>query len=219
MERRIGFVGCYSHDIILLLAKVLGYLGKNVVLMDRNKRHILRASLPVPEGFDFRKEKLEYDGFFYGEQMCTVSDLTRYDVELIDFGMEAETDDFIGDIEFVVVTDLLPHHMDRILKCNFRRDLVKVCVMRDVFHDFCRKEKSIKDFLQKFPNREEIFLPPDFRDTENRYVCEMMYEYSVKRASWEMQEVIFRLVGFCYSEYSEKMLRQKIREKERRRYR
>ncbi len=219
MERRVGFVGCYSHDVILLLAKVLSCVGKKVLLVDRSKRHTLRASIPVPEGIDVEKDKIEYDGIFYGETESTMEERELYDVEIIDFGMELKKDNALGCTELIVVTDMLSHHIRALGKTEIPGERVRACIIRDTMESPGKKEKFVGEFLKEFPNRKEFFLPPDFKDMKNRYVCETMYEYSMKRASPDLQEAIIQVAGLLCPGYEEKEIRQKIRSRERRRYR
>ena len=219
MERRVGFVGCYSHDVILLLAKVLSCMEKRVLLTDRSRRHTLRASIPVPEGMDAGKDKVEYDGIFYGEEESTPVERENFDVEMIDFGMEIGKEDAMGCTEVIVVTDMLSHHIRSLTNAEIPGERVRVCIIRDTIVSSGRKEKVIREFLQSFPNRIEFFLPPDVRDMKNRYVCETMYEYSMKRASPDMQDVILQIAAILNPGYSEKEIKQKIRAWERRRYR
>lgn len=219
MERRVGFVGCYSHDVILLLAKALSCMEKKVLLTDRSRRHTLRASIPVPEGVDLEKNRIEYDGIFYGETESTTEERGNYDVEIIDFGMELKKDDALGCTELIVVTDMLLHHIRYLTNAEVPGERVRACIIRDTIGSIGRREKVIREFLHSFPNRVEFFLPPDFRDMKNRYVCETMYEYSMKRASPEMQDAILQIATIFCPGYEEKEIRQKIRMRERRRYR
>lgn len=219
MERRVGFVGCYSHDVILLLAKVLSCMEKRVLLTDRNKRHTLRASVPVPEGVCAEYEKVEYDGIFYSEQESRQEERERYDIEFIDFGMELSRKEALQCTEIIVVTDVLLHHIRSLAKEKFPKERVRVCVIRDVVDTSYQRSRELRDFLQTFPNRIEFFLPPDYRDTKNRYVCEVMYEYNIKRASPEMREMVLRMAGIFCPAYSEREIWQKVRTQERRRYR
>lgn len=219
MERRVGFFGCYSHDVILLLAKVLSCMEKRVLLVDRSRRHTLRASIPVPEGVDLEKNKIEYDGIFFGESESTTEERKGYDVELIDFGMEPMREDALGCTELVVVTDMLLHHIRHLTKLDVPGERVRICLIRDAMGYSGKKEKAIREFLKKFPNRTEFFLSPDFRDMRNRYVCETMNEYSMKRASPEMQEIIVQIAALFCPGYMGKEIKQKVRNAERRRYR
>lgn len=219
MERRVGFIGCYSHDVILLLAKALNCMEKKVLLVDRNRRHTLQASIPIPEGVDMAKDKIEYDGIFFGEAESTMEEREKYDVEIIDFGMELKRDDALGCTELIIVSDMLLHHIRYLTNVDVPRERVRVCIIRDTIGSAERKEKAIKEFLQMFSNRKEFFLSPDYRDMKNRYVCETMYEYSIRRASSEMKEVILQIAAFFCPGYEEKEIRQKIRLCEKRRYR
>lgn len=219
MERRVGFVGCYSHDVILLLAKVLSCMEKRVLLTDRNKRHTLRASIPFPDGLDAGKDKVEYDGIFYGETESAPAERENYDVEIIDFGMEIKKEDASGCTELIVVSDMLLHHIRCLSNAEIPGERVRACIIRDIIVSSGRKEKPIREFLQIFSNCMEFFLPPDFRDMKNRYVCETMYEYSMRRASPEMQDAVLQIAAIFCPGYGEKEIKQRIRGQERRRYR
>lgn len=219
VKRRIGFVGCYSHDVILMISKVLVCLEKRVLIRDRNKLHILRASIPVPEGVFVEKAKVEYDGLFYTQAEADAEKDRDFDIELVDFGMEAEQEEAALCSELILVTDMLLHHIRRLEKAGLVKEMVHGCILRDAFENLCKGEKEVKDFLQSFPNRREYFLPPDYRDARNRYVCETQHEYSINRASPEMQDMIYRLVqDFCPG-YSEREVRRRVRQQERRQYR
>ncbi len=218
MGKRIGFVGCYSHDIILMLAKVLRCMEKTVLIRDCNKRHILRASVPIPENISFEKEETEYDGvFFSGQRVEKITD--RYAFELIDFGMDADEDASKYCTDWVVITDMLLHHIRQLEESVFSRERTSVCVIRDAFEDICKKEPEVLQLLGTFPNRREFYLPPDFRDVRNRYVCETSHEYNVSRASPEMQDMIYCIAGMLCTDYSEKEIRRTVKRSERRRYR
>lgn len=218
VEKRIGFVGCYSHDIILILAKVLGHMGKAVLVRDNNKRHILRASVPIPDTICPEREEVEYDGVFFTEQRA--EEVTgRYAIELIDFGMEADeyAEDYCTD--WVVVTDMLLHHIRQMQESCFPRGKALVCVIRDAIEDICTKEPEVRRMLDSFLGSRVFFLPPDFRDVRNRYVCETSHEYSINRASPEMQDMIYCLAELLCETYSEKEIRRRVKRLERRRYR
>ncbi len=219
MEKRIGFIGCYSHDLILMLTKVLGCLGKRVLLRDQNQRRTLRASIPIPEGVSVARTWIEYDGFFFTEREMGTDGIDGYDVELIDFGMEPETGKTEQCAVLVIVTDMLLHHIRRLASKELPCDRIRACIIRDSFEDMCKGEKELKLFLQRFPNRKEFFLSPDYRDVRNRYVCETMHEYSLGKASPEMKTVIYRLVEMFCDDVSEKEIRRRVKANERRWYR
>lgn len=216
--RRVGFVGCYSHDVILMLAKILGCMDRKVLVRDCNKRHILRASIPIPENIGLEKEETEYDGVFFTEQSATEA-TARYEIELIDFGVELKSEDKKCCTDWVVVTDMLLHHIRRLEELEFPREDVRACVVRDSFEDICEGEPEIRRFLSAVPNAKVFFLPPDFRDVRNRYLCETSHEYSVNRASPEMQNMIYGIAGMLCGNYSEKGIKRRMKQLERRRYR
>lgn len=218
MEKRIGFVGCYSHDIILLLAKVFWYMEKSVLIRDCNKRHTLHASVPIPENVNIKKEEAEYDGVFFTER--NIGDAVgEYDIELIDFGMDTDEIAETYCTDWVVVTDMLPHHIKQLEQICFSRERTRVCILRDAFEEICVREPELQRFLGSFPGKEVFFLPPDFRDVRNRYVCETLHEYSVGRASPEMRDLICRIAVIFCGTYSEKEIRRRVKQLERRRYR
>ena len=219
MRKRVGFVGCYSHDVILMLTKVLGCMGKRVLLRDRNKLHTLQASVPIPEGTCAGTSILEYDGFLFTEQKTDRQDTEEYEVEIVDFGMDVSPQEAELCQNFIVVTDMLLHHVRRLSDTWFPRERVLACIMRDSFAAICRGEQEVMMFMQSFPEKTVYFLPPDYRDVKNRYVCETQHEYSVTKASPEMQDLICRVVELVYPDYTEKEVRRAIRRKERRNYR
>lgn len=219
VERRIGFVGCYSHDVILMVAKVLGCLSKKVLIRDQNRQHTLLASIPVPEGLSITTTKVEYDGFFFTGQEEVLDDSEDFDIEIVDFGMDINVNDSNNCSELFLITDMLLHHIRRLEKTGLINEKVSICILRDAFEDTCKKEKEVKIFLQSFPNGAEYFLPPDYRDARNRYVCETLHEYSICRASPEMQDIIYGIASKLYPEYSEKEIKRRVKQQERRRYR
>lgn len=217
MKRRIGFIGCYSNDVILLLAKVLSCMEQRVLLWDRNKGGALGASVPKPDGVYPTQTKIEYDGILFSEQeQCTEENC---DYVLIDYGMEADGKNTAGCGEFIVLTDMLLHHIRRLKGLDFPKSHVSICVVRDTTERMCKGDKEISDFLALFPNRTEFFLPPDFKDVKNRYVCEAVHEYSMKNASPEMQDTIYKVAARVCPEYSEREIRKKVKSRERRQYR
>ena len=218
MEKRIGFVGCYSHDVILLSARTLACIGKKVLVRDRNKKCTLQASVPVPEGVHSNKSVIEYDGFYYTGQDADKETGEGYDIELIDFGMDTEGEMPERCEEFVIITDMLLHHIRCLAKAELPKESVGICLIRDVTEGRQKGESEIEKFFGGFPKRCVFYLPPDFRDVKNRYVCETMHEYSIRRASPELQDVIYQMVGRFCPEYSEKEIRRCVRRCERRHY-
>lgn len=218
LKKIIGFVGCYSHDVILMLTGVLGCMGKKVLLRDRNKLHTLSVSVPVPEGVCAAETVMEYDGFFFTEREANQEETEEYEIELVDFGMEWKPEAACCS-ELVVITDMLLHHIRRLNEIDIPKERVRFCIMRDSFASVCKGEQEVELFLRSFPNAIECFLEPDCRDVKNRYVCESLHEYSVSKASPEMQEIIGRMAGFLCTEYSEREIRRCIKYRGRRRYR
>ncbi len=216
MGKKVGFVGCYSHDIILMLAKGMRSLGKRVLITDRNVRQTLSASVPVPEGLSARKETVEYDGVFFSEQRNEEQEADAYDVELTDYGFLVSGENIGKDTMLILVTDMLLHHIRSLTEEEFPEKQVRVCVLRDASEQICRSEKYIKDFLQRFPDRMEFFLPPDVRDVTNRYVCEAVHEYWIRRASPEMQDAVYKIINLICPDYTEKEIRRCVRNQERR---
>lgn len=219
MRKIIGFVGCYSHDVILMLTGALGCMGKRVLLRDRNKQHTLSVSVPVPEGVCASKTILEYDGFFFTEREECPEDAEEYELEIVDFGMDIKPEQAARCSELVVITDMLLHHVRRLGEIELPNEKVRFCIMRDAFASVCKSEQEVGRFLRSFPNCIEYFLEPDFRDVKNRYVCETLHEYSVNKASPEMQGMIYGMVDFLCPEYSEREIRRRIKYQGRRRYR
>lgn len=218
MERRIGFIGCYSHDIILMLAKTLKHMEKAVLVRDCNRRHILRVSVPLPDSISLEEEEAEYDGVYFTEKLPG-STAAGYEFELMDFGMEVNEEAVRYCTDWIVITDMLLHHIRQLEECGFPRERTRVCVIRDAFEDICMKEPEVCQLLGKFPNCKAFFLPPDFRDVKNRYVCETAHEYNVSRASPEMREMIFNVAGMLCTDWSERDIRKQVKRSERRRYR
>ncbi|MBR2408245.1 MAG: hypothetical protein IKB07_04740 [Lachnospiraceae bacterium] len=216
MTKKIGFVGCYSHDIILMLAKGIRCLGKRVLITDRNIKRTLAASVPIPEGLSAKEDTIEYDGVFFSEQRESEKERDSYDVEIIDYGLQVEREEIGEEIELFLITDMLLHHVRYFTEQNLPEHQVRVCILRDASEQICRKEKYIKDFLQAFPNRIEFFLPPDVRDVTNRYVCEAIHEYWIRRASPEMQDMVYKLMSLICPDYTEREIRRCVRTQERR---
>lgn len=219
METRIGFVGCYSHDVIMILAKVVSCMERKVLLRDLNQQHPLRASVPIPEDLCVTRACGEYDGVLFTEQPPGREKEERCEVELIDFGMSVRKEEARRCSELVLVTDMLPHHIRCLARVDLPAEAVKVCIIRDAIEGMCRKEKEVRDFLHRFPERKVFYLPPDFRDVKNRYVCETLHEYSIRRCSPEMQDVVYYMAGVLCPDSSEKEIRRRVRYQERRCYR
>lgn len=218
MEQRIGFIGCYSHDVILMLAKVMECMGKRVLIRDRNRKRTLQVSLPVPDRLSAAETAVEYDGLFFTEQkvLCGEGD---YDVELVDFGMRGNKTEVQRCSGVVLVTDMLLHHIRDLEAEMIPKEAVCVCIVRDALEEICMEESEWKHFLQLFPNGKTYFLSPDFRDVRNRYVCETMHEYRVSKASPEMRNIIFKLAATFCTPYTEQEIRSAVRRRERGRYR
>ena len=217
MEKRIGFIGCYSHDIILMLARVLACTEKKVLIRDCNKRHILRDSIPIPDAICREEAEVEYDGVFFTERSATET-TEWYDIELIDYGLEVNAGEKSECTDWVVVTDMVLHHIRRLEKIDFPRENVRACVVRDSYEDICKGEPEIRRFLNTVPGTKEFFLPPDIRDVRNRCVCETAYEYNVNRASPETQRMIYSIAELFCVNLTGKEIRRRIKRRERRRY-
>lgn len=219
MKRRIGFIGCYSHDVILMLTRALGSMGKRVLLRDCNRNHTLHASVLLPAEADSKGAVLEYDGFWFTEGESGRETAEEFDFELIDFGMEGGKEGPEACEELILITDILLHHIRRLERAYIPKDKVKICVMRDSYEDVCKNEQEIKAFLQSFPDKRVFYLPADVRDVRNRYVCETLHEYNINKASYEMQDMIYRLAERLCPEYTGKEIRRYVKHRERRRYR
>lgn len=218
MGRVVGFVGCYSHDIILMLAKVFACLEEKVLVRDCNVRHTLYASVPIPDNISLKKDVVEYDGVFFTGQKA--EEMTEpYKMELVDFGMDVDKEQGKRCTDWVVITDMLLHHIRHLEESGIEKEAVRACVIRDAFQDSCKTEPEVRQFLHSFLNAKQFFLPPDFRDVRNRYVCETTHEYNVNRASPELRDMIFCLAEKLGDGCSEKEIRKKMRRLERRRYR
>lgn len=219
MEKRIGFVGCYSHDVILMLTRALGCLGKRVLLRDCNKQHTLHASVPIPDGIQIERHILEYDGFLFTALETGGEENADYELELVDFGMEGIAEELERCTHLIVITDILPHHIRRLARIGIPTEKVRACVFRDSYDDVCKREQEMNAFFRCFPEENVFFLSPDTRDVRNRYVCETLHEYNIGKASGEMREIIIHLAGMVCPEHSEKEIRSCIKNRERRRYR
>lgn len=210
----IGFIGCYSHDVILMLAKVLSSAEKEVLLCDRNLRHTLGASVPVPGGIPLGEEIAAYDGLYFTQQKINAGMLREYDILLVDFGMQASFGETGSCTELFLVTDALLHHIRQLSGLRLQRELVREVLIRDMPGGMYAKEKELQELLNSFPNRRECFLAPDKRDIENRCVCETLHEYHVKNASPELQEFIYQTAGRLCPEVTKKEFRRRIRRQE-----
>lgn len=215
-KEKIGFVGCYSHDVILLLAKVLAFAGKTVLLEDRNAVHTLAASIPVPEELSGETAVVEYDGIYFtqGESGCDIA----YDFCLTDFGWMGRDEETAGCTRLVLVTDMMRHHLKRLQKLPVSRENVRECIIRDAIGGTRQGEREVKTFLAVFPKRTEIYLQPDVRDIRNRFVCETVGEYSFRRASPEMQGAILSIACELCPEFTKKEIQHRIRQGERRQF-
>ncbi len=211
----VGFVGCYSHDVILILAKVASAMKHRILLLDYNSKHTLGASIPIPAGISAREKIVEYDGFFFSEQELDAEMLADYDLILMDFGMYNLHEDLMFCTQIVLVTDMLLHHIRQLAGLSFGKELVKKVLVRDAVGGVKAEEPELQKLLCSFPNRQEFFIPPDRRDVKNRYVCETMHEYQVKNASPELREFVYDTVREWCFEGSGKAFRRKLWQKER----
>lgn len=214
----VGFVGCYSHDVILLLAKVAGAMGRRVLLLDHNQKHTLGTCIPIPTGVCIREMEAEYDGIFFSEQELDSEMFTKYDLILIDFGTHHLHADVVFCTRFILITDMLLHHIRQLEELSFNKALVERILIRDAIAGLKMGEPELQEFLQRFPNRKEYFLLPDRRDIRNRYVCETFHEYQVKHASPELREFVCDTVREWCEEIPEKEFWKKLKQQERRGY-
>lgn len=216
--RRIGVIGCYSHDVILLLAKAVSCLGKRVYVTDRNEARVLSACRPVSE--EWKSEGYtEYRGIFFSNDACKEAPEEEEDIEFVDFGFFPTEEGCGACRELIVICDMHVHHIRRIREATFPRKKVKLCMLRDVIPGLLHSEKEIAVFLAELEAEKTFYLWPDDRDIKNRYVCELQHEYSLKNASADMREAIFEAVVFLFPEAEERELRRRIRQVERREYR
>ena len=216
--RTIGVIGCYSHDVILLLAKAVRCLGERVIVRDRNDARILSACIPLSEENN-REGYTEYHGIYFsaGEGKTGTDDGTG--VEFVDFGLSPRPQECGLCKELIVICDMHMHHMRWIRDAVFPRENVKLCILRDVVPGLLSREKTVTDFLTGLNAERQIYLLPDDRDIKNRYVCELQHAYSLKNASDGMREAIFETVCLLFPDTEEKELRRKLRQEERREYR
>lgn len=216
--RKIGIIGCYSHDMILLLAKAVRCIGERVVVTDRNEAHVLSSCIPLTG--DWKSEPYtEYKGIFFSSDLQGEKTDNEEGVEFIDFGFTPTERECNLCRDLIVICDMHMHHMQRIQNAGFPRDKVRLCMLRDVDLGLLNCEKGVTDFLTALAAEKQIFLLPDDRDIRNRYVCELQYEYSLKNASFGMREAVFEAVCFLFPDTEEKELRRRIRRVERREYR
>ncbi len=219
MQREvIGVVGCYSHDVILMLAKVLSNMGKKVILFDCNNRHTLGASIPVPAGMSAQKAVVEFDGIYYTEKEPERGLMAGYDVCFVDMGMGNQEIKQVSCNRIILITDMLLHHIRQLHKMKFEKQLVQYILIRDAVSILMMGEKEVREFLQGFPNRQEFFLPPDRRDVKNRCLCETMHEYNIKKASPEMREFVYRIAMELCGGLTEREFCRRLRRRERREY-
>lgn len=216
--RKIGIIGCYSHDVILLLAKAVRCLGERVVLTDRNEAHVLSTCVPLTDDWKL-KPYTEYKGIFFSSDLQGEKTDNESGVEFIDFGFAPTDGECNLCRDLIVICDMHMHHIRRIQNAGFPREKVRVCMLRDVDQRLLNREKGVTDFLTSLAAEKQIYLLPDDRDIRNRYVCELQYEYSLKNASVGMREAVFEAVCFLFPETEEKELRRRIRQVERREYR
>jgi len=214
----VGFIGCYSHDVILMLAKVACAMERRVLLLDHNVRHTLGTSVPIPTGVSAREKVVEYDGFFFSEQDLDDRLLEDYDLILMDFGMHNLHKDLFFCTQLVLVTDMLMHHTRQLQRLSYNRELVKRVLIRDAVTNLKEAAPELQSFLKEFPNRKECILLPDRRDIKNRYVCETMHVYQVKQASPELREFVYDTVRDWCEDISEKEFWKKLKRQERRGY-
>lgn len=212
----IGVVGYYSHDVILMLAKVLSGIGKSVLLLDRNIHHTLEASLPVPQGVKIREQVMEYEGFFFSEAGVSDDMLSEYDVIFIDFGMSQIHNDLQYCSQFYIITDMLLHHMQQVGRVNLDNSLVKRVLIRDAVYGKVSEAGEIKKFLNQYPNCSEFYVSCNKQDVRNRWVCESLHEYSVKKASSQLRDFIFDTARELCGEIAEKEFYKKLKRQERR---
>ncbi len=216
--RKIGVIGCYSHDVILLLAKAVRCLGERVVVTDRNEFHVLSACIPLSEERE-TETYTEYNGIYFSTDVWKEETDDAPGVEFVDFGFVSWSPECSLCQDLIVICDMHMHHMQRIRDAVFPREKVRLCMLRDVVPGLLNREKSVTEFIAGLAAEKQIYLLPDDRDIRNRYVCELQYEYSLKNASAGMREAIFEVVCFLFPGTEERELRRKIRLEERREYR
>lgn len=216
--RKVGVIGCYSHDVILLLAKAVRCLGERVVVTDRNEARVLSACIPFSE--DWKAEGYtEYNGVYFSSGPREEETDDEAGVEFVDFGFTPWLPECSQCQELIVICDMHIHHMHRIRDAAFPREKVRLCILRDVVPGLLNREKNVTEFLSGLAAEKQIYLWPDYKDIKNRYVCELQHEYSLKNASTGMREAIFEAICFLFPGTEERELRRRIRQEERREYR
>ena len=214
----VGFVGCYSHDVILMLAKTAVAMERRVLVLDRNRSHTLAASVPIPPGVSVKEKIVEYDGFFFSGRELEETMLAEYDLILMDFGVRSLAEDVAFCTRIFLVTDMLRHHIRQLQKLPLNKDLVNRILIRDAVGGVKTGTPEMREFLEQFTNRKECFLPPDSRDVKNRYVCETFHEYQVKHASPELRQFIYDVLRELCEELTEREFWKRIKRQERRGY-
>lgn len=216
-SKRVGFVGCYSHDLILLLAGALNDFGKSVLLVDRNVNHTLAASFPVPEGLSVTREVVEYDRFLYTAGKVEEKNRTETDVMLLDFGMATHWE-IAGCDSLFLISDVLPHHIHRLMELHIHPEKVCHVILREVFSKEILREKELAEFLSLYAAEAPMLLYPDERDLRARMVCETHSDFRLGKASEQVRETVYQMFHFLFPQVSQKEFWKTVKYKERRWY-
>lgn len=103
---KIGFIGYESTDIIIYIARLLSYAGKEVYVVDQTKKQLLLRAIPLPEELantaGYYKNILVVNG-----ESCDVKETDGPDIVLYNFGYRLK-DEKIKECDMVVyVTDMM----------------------------------------------------------------------------------------------------------------
>lgn len=214
MEKMIGFVGENCYDMMLLLARAMHCFGYKVLLADRNIYHTLSAVIPVPDGVNPARQVAEYDGMYFTGAELKEEQIEPFDYILADFGMVLHRD-MERCASMILVSGGMPHQIRRIKEFCIPKAKTRAVVIRDLLKGGQKENSEIRTFVLEYSGSKFYFLKPEYLDLKNGFLYETTFEYRLREASEQMQEVIFGLFCELCEEKEEKQFWQIIKKQER----
>jgi len=201
VEHVIGFVGYECEDIVLYLAKLLTYLGKKAIIVDRTEQEMLLEVLEIPTG---TVREADISG---------VTVTTRglggesYDVIFYLFGYRLIHPKLYECSSLIMVTDGVPAHASLLRKIG-HWDRKQHLIIRNLV-----PMKHTEQYLASLAEHGENYseLPFDEKDFRMKYSLGAYADCKIRQLSKGMKDTLVTLVEFISPDIPERLVREAIR--------
>lgn len=201
MEHVVGFVGYECEDIVLYLAKLLTYLGKKAIIVDRTEQEMLLEVLEIPTG-----TVREADISGVTVTTCGLGG-ESYDVIFYLFGYRLIHPKLYECSSLIMVTDGVPAHASLLRKIG-HWDRKQHLIIRNLV-----PMKHTEQYLASLAEHGENYseLPFDEKDFRMKYSLSAYAECKIRQLSKGMKDTLVTLVEFISPDIPERLVREAIR--------